>query len=75
MTTEITAKLILMASKQPDPYRCYVTLNHQTETYNLRQYHNILECETAVRLIPNNDQNLLESLRVAMQEIHLLEVN
>lgn len=75
MTTEITAKLILVASRQSNPYQCYVTLNHQTDMYNLRQYQDILECETAVRLIPNDDQNLLESLRTAMQEIHLLEIN
>ena len=74
MSKELIAKLILIAAKQSRPYDCYAVFNHNNEVYNIRQYQDILPSETAVRLIKNSDGNLLESIRIAVQDIQLLNV-
>ena len=66
--------LVLLAAKKTNPYEWFVTLNHQTENWNVKSYSTILECESAVRIQQNSDDNLLQSVREAVNAIYCLEV-
>ena len=74
MNNQTVGMLILLVAKKSNPYEWFITLNHQTEKYYVKQQHQLLECETAVQIARNNNEKLLESIHECVQGIYCLEV-